>query len=379
MKPPHPALARVLKVVCYSLPGLLGYWYGSHHPQAPTPGDLADLRPSPAVVLGQSRSELGDEDLTGALRPQAAGVPDRPPAPSAGRGSLRQRLWEASEGLEAMDSSQLLRRLREMAAQPASPETPLLQGLVTAELAERDPQMALSFAASLAAEQRPAAEQLALSVWMKHDPAAASAYFTEHLDDFGVLSAGQRAAAGSIAAQWAQSDPHAARRWAEELPEEVRVEALVPIMAELGRTHPEEVVEAINAAEPGYERSQLMAALVSERAGQVPQATAAWVLGIGDPSEQSEAASTLARTWAKSDLTSAAGWAAALSPGPARDAAINSLLEVPAFRQDPGIAEAWAASIEDRALREAALQRVASRWQILGPAGPPANETDPAR
>lgn len=363
------AVTLLLIATAGALPGIVGYRYGFQH------GADLTLR----AITQQRSSEPGSPDRPSGAKGQNFGSREEAPAhpteptwtpqhQNPNRDSLGQSLIQAHENLATMNAAQILEALKTLKSGAPSPESDLIQQLMTAHLAQRDPELALGFAATLTGDQQRGAVRTALGVWTQTDPVRASEYFRENLNDFGVLDAGQRDAAKAIASQWGKSNPEAALQWAQALPEEVRLDALLPVMSELARSQPDRVVEAINDAEPGYERNQLIEKLVAERSATAPQETAEWIRGITDPNEQSQAASHVVQGWAKTDPASATKWVSSLAGGITRDSAIGTLVDSPAFRENPQTAIQWASSIQDEGTRANASLRITSRWEILDPA-----------
>ena len=282
-------------------------------------------------------------------------------------GTFSELLLRLSHDLETLDTAQLIKALGQLQEQPGGVERLLSQQLMMTRLAQIDPLIALSYAGSLGGEQRKTSEMTVLGTWTKSDPLGAAGYFSEHADDFGVLDSGQRGAAETIASQWAQADPTAALQWAQSLAEEVRGDALTPIITRLGAQNRDRAIEAINASTEGSQRTEMLQALVSDRGRVAPKETADWVRAFPSTEDQGNAASSLVTSWIQSDLPAAADWVKSLGQGPVRDDALRSLLDAPQLRQAPEMAALWASSIEDDTLREEVLNIIAIRWELLGP------------
>ena len=306
--------------------------------------ELARTNPVPATAQGRS----------GKSRP-------------GGMSPFSDLLQSLSRDLETMDSAQLIKALAGLQDQPPGVERLLSQQLMMTRLAQIDPLMALSYAGALSEDQRRTSESTVLGTWTKTAPVGAAAYFTQHADDFGLLDAGQRGAAETIAAQWAQTNPTAALQWAQGLPEEVRADAMAPIITRLSAQNPDRAIAVINASAEGSQRTEMLQSLVTERGRLAPQETADWVRGIPDAQDQGNAAASLVNSWMQTDIASAAEWVKSLGEGPVRDAAVRTLLESPQLRQSPELAALWASSIEDDALREQVFNIIAVRWDVLGP------------
>ena len=343
-----------------ALPGVISYHYGFHQGADQTRRLLA-----PSGFVG-SMPTPGHASLT-TTYPNSGSSIVAQPSSNSGWDSGSDRLIRAHERLAGMDASQILAELQQLGSTDGSPESELIQQLMAAHLAQSNPALAVGYATSLTGDQKKRTAQTVLGVWTQTDPAKASEYFSEHLDQFGILDSGQREAAKTIAAEWGKADPESALDWAQSLPEEVRLDAWLPVMQAIARTQPDRVVEAINHAGSDYERQQLMQQLVAERSASAPQDTAAWIQGISDSNERSQAAAQVAQTWAKSDLNGVLTWVGTLTKGTTRDAAISALVDSPTFRRNPQVAMQWAASIQEEETRWNAIQRVASRWEILDP------------
>ncbi len=271
--------------------------------------------------------------------------------------------------LEGLDAEGVLKALRELSIAPPGMERSLDQQIMVGRLAELQPGTALGYAASITGEARKAAEVTAMSTWIDQDPAASSQYFATHLNDFGFLEERQREVAGAMAARWARTDPTASLAWAQSLPEEVRGDALRPILHQLGSTDPATVLGLINGLDPGYERTEMIEALIQVRGTGAPRETAEWIQLFGGGEEQGRAATVLIDSWARTDLSAAASWVNRLELGPVRDAGIQALMEAPGFLRSPEAAMPWIAGIQDANTRAESLRVALLRWEATDPAG----------
>lgn len=92
-----------------------------------------------------------------------------------------------------------------------------------------------------------------------------------------------------------------------------------------------------------------------------PEAAVEWSRQL-DAGEMKRAIDIAVTEWARLDSEAPAGYLGNLDPGPARDHGIAAYVEV-LSSQDLNAISGWANLIQDSALREASLLRVASDWR----------------
>jgi hypothetical protein len=92
-----------------------------------------------------------------------------------------------------------------------------------------------------------------------------------------------------------------------------------------------------------------------------PEAAVEWSRQL-DAGEMKRAIDIAVTEWARLDSEAPAGYLGNLDPGPARDHGIAAYVEV-LSSQDLNAISGWANWIQDSALREASLLRVASDWR----------------
>lgn len=310
-----------------------------------------------AGVRWSSPSPSGE--TTGSLGPARAASPATSLKSQAGAaaGSIwQERLLSRLQGAGSLDERGLLSALRSLDTSAPDATTVPARHILLALLAEKEPETAVSYAESRPAAERSATALTAYAAWATHDPEKAAQYFAQNGDDFGTLSTAQRETAGVLAAAWAARDPDAAAAWIDSLPEDQRGVAQGQLITTVNKTDPQRAAAFINDMDEGYGRTELIQSLTREQAGRAPEKTAAWVLSIDGDIEQKAAASTLVSAWAARDISAAAAWTAALPAGPSRDAAATALILSPAFMPaDRATTFAWAVSIRDQTLRNAAL------------------------
>lgn len=359
---PPPTLVNKL-VVSHLLVGCLAYSAAIHF-RSDSPSKVTQ----PLSCSGTPKGSGRLAPLPGpAALSKAGSSADGAPLPAY---SALLSYWDTTgRAIRGWTADQVLESLRALTTEPMGPEKTFSQQLLLSRLTEIDPMLALSYASSLPAPDNQTSELNILGTWARLDPVAAATHFVENANDFGILNDRQRAAARTIAQQWAQTNPLEAFEWANRLPEEVQIDALGPVIAKLSLTQSDRVIEAINERPPGPERTEMITQMAAERTHHAPQQTADWAANLTDPEERDEATAAVVARWANTDLSAAATWVRSQPAGPTRDTALRSLLESASFRENPALALRWTDSIQDENSRQEVVASIVNRWEVVDPDG----------
>lgn len=343
MKPRRIALV----VVSNLLVGVLGFWIGTQRSLTTlTEAAQASSRHEQTPISATLSRSSSERNVNSSRAITSPSVKNGPPA-----NTLRGRFAAVLQGVEKMDDRSVLQALKALRHLPEHPDKQLAQQVMLARYGELDPETALSYVSTLVGKDYREGTATVLSAWTAQDPEAASAYFQENLDDFGVVDAHQKALAGTIASEWTRQDADAALDWAASLPPEVSGEAYGQVAAELVRQDPAQAVAALDTLETGFERAEMLESMVRQWAYVDPQAAAAWMLDATQGTDQLAATTQLMNAWMDTDPMSASTWLSQLENGPVKDQAIVALTQSRAVARDPEAAAAWSAAIEDPSVR----------------------------
>lgn len=231
--------------------------------------------------------------------------------------------------VKGMDAKGIEAAMAEVRGMPRGMDMFMAANLLTARYAEIDPKAALGFVSEAGGMERMMGTGSILRSWAAKDPKAAGEYVTGTILEEGSQDgwALQRTI-GSVASEWAKSDPEAALAWAKSLPEDVSGNAL------------ESVIEHFTSQDP-------------EKAAEV-------AMGLeGD--KKIEALQSIADQWSRTDPEAAVAWAEGLE-GDARDRALEEALQGLAYKDPAAAVDYLANTITDAEERDSLLPDVASRW-----------------
>jgi len=162
------------------------------------------------------------------------------------------------------------------------------------------------------------------------------------------------------AVQWAATDPQAASRWAEKVPdEELRAQLLTGIATAWGESDSLAAAElALRTLPAGRQQDDAVVGIVQRWVQTEPEAAATWVLDFPAGSLRETALENLVKIWADQDLPQATRWLTGLATGASRDQAVAVYVTeiAPSF---PAVAWQWAATIGDATLRDHQLAALA--------------------
>ena len=299
-------------------------------------------------------------------------------------------------------------------------------GLLMGRYAEIDPERALTYVGKQGGMERGFGTSSILRTWAASDPRAAADYLTNNVLGGGGDDWMLRRTAGSLASEWAKQDSDAALAWANNLPDEVKGDAMNNIVEQLtsqdpleaakvamgfegeqrerslrtiadqwSRNSPEDAVkwaesltvegktqaleEAVESwvgkdtdAAVAYmakmdqgERDTIMKEVVEQwgRKGAEAQPEAAeWVASQPEGKGKVDATGEIVGQWMRSDSEAASTWLGGQPEGDAKDRGISALLRDRSVREDPEVAVAWADEISNQEMRSEQVERSARSW-----------------
>jgi hypothetical protein len=236
--------------------------------------------------------------------------------------------------------------------------------------ASRDPAAALKWAGGLETEKmRKDASAQILRSWADSAPDKAAAASVDIAD-----ADTRRQARTAIAETWARKSPQEALEWASSLPPEDRFSALAKVWtatanddpAKSGRQLADALPDAagINGATDGLSNSA--GAVARTWTAKDPGEAAAWAANLTAGKARDAALAGVAAQWAETDQAAASQWVKSLPNGSSRDEAVGSLVNAIAAG-DPEAALQWAASVENADKQLALLKSTLATWKGFNP------------
>ncbi|MDB6069997.1 MAG: hypothetical protein JWL81_1168 [Verrucomicrobiales bacterium] len=257
------------------------------------------------------------------------------------------------------------------AALPPSANSVEAASRVAAQWAEKNPAEAIAWAATLESEKaRQDATAAALTRWADQDPEKAAGASGDIADENA-----RRTARNKIAGAWAQKSPAEAEKWAASLPEADRFSALASVWNATASDDPAKNAASLAAALPQAAGIDAANASLAQSAGTIakawvsenPQAAAGWAAQLPEGKARDSAMAAVADQWATTDTMGASTWINQLPQGPSRDEAASKLIEK-ITPTDPAAAFTWAANIQDPDKQLASLKSTINAWKIYNPA-----------
>jgi hypothetical protein len=189
-----------------------------------------------------------------------------------------------------------------------------------------------------------------MTTWAGSDPASALDWV------FANEARLDRALAKSIVAQAASRDPRTAVEFLDHATPMMRSALIEEVGLPLARQDPTRATKWIEQfqGEPGYES---MAARVISESARTDPSGAGRMLSAAPNSVQDRAAGSVAASWARKDLNSAAEWVGGLSSSAARSNATMAVAAVWVAR-DPAAAQVWATTLPPGEARDRALSTI---------------------
>jgi len=234
-------------------------------------------------------------------------------------------------------------------------KTDALNGLV-ATWAARDFNEALTWAKELTGNESQDMVLLRLSRrWWQTDPNAAWK-FAQNLPE------GQDRLAITLASYAMENNPKATAVWAANLSDGSRKDRIITSLTAMwAENEPQAAAEYVVGLPISPMRDEAVISVVSAWAAQDPAKVANWVTEFPEGQTREYAIENVAIRWAATDPTAAAKWLDNELTGRDRDMAIRAgatgLIE-----SHPEIAVEWMAAIQNRPMRDNQMERVASLW-----------------
>jgi hypothetical protein len=178
------------------------------------------------------------------------------------------------------------------------------------------------------------------------DPAAAAAKLATLTIDTSTPT-GQNAflsMANQIASNWADSDPTAALNWAANLTGAARQGALSSTLTTVANSDPASAWNIVMSMSPNDPAQQALIGSVANSWARTDPASATDLLGSLDPAQLVNTVGTLSNSWLRDDPQAASEWIDTLPTSPARDVAVQNLINTQG-QYDLTSGMAWAGTI----------------------------------
>jgi hypothetical protein len=226
---------------------------------------------------------------------------------------------------------------------------------IVAELAKKDLTRAIAWTDRLTGETRERAIGSLINEWSQTDPAAAVGYASALPQSKSRTDLLRR----SVPA-WSIHDPEAALAWTRTLQSEDRNKIATETARALRVFDPQRAVAWLDLIENPTSRDHTMQEIVGALAGVDGPGAVALATTLSE-GRQTDAFSSIARSWAFNDYQATGNWIQTLQPGRARDAAIEAYVSV-IDGLDIQAATQWATTIETPELRDRATSSAFRRW-----------------
>jgi hypothetical protein len=236
--------------------------------------------------------------------------------------------------------------------------------------ATRDPAAALKWAAGLETEvMRKDASARVLQTWADSAPDKAAAASGEIAD-----ADTRRQSRSAIAEAWARKSPQEALEWAATLPAEDRYGALSKIWSVTAADNPahsgEQLANALRETGGISEAANSLTASAGDVAktwtAKNPGEAAAWAAALTEGKARDAALAGVAAQWAEADQTAASRWVQSLPAGNSRDEAVGSLVNAIAAG-DPEAALQWSATVGNADKQLALMKGTLTTWKGFNP------------
>jgi len=150
--------------------------------------------------------------------------------------------------------------------------------------------------------------------------------------------------AGQIASNWATSDPTAAMDWAASLSGPARQNALSSTLNTVANSDPAAAWNAVMSMSPDDPDQSALIGTVANDWARTDPASATDLLGYLNPAQLVNTVSALSNSWLREDPQVASEWINTLPTSPARDAAVQNLINTQG-QYDLTSGMAWAGTI----------------------------------
>lgn len=286
------------------------------------------------------------------------------------------------------------RRWSDQSSQPATPDGERSLAALIEELADRDPQRAISLATQPAnLRLRAALLRAAMKGWGRAHAAAA----VEWAEAQGVMDRSQAIAATlqgavenpesavQVTTALMQRNPHCALEYGNDLisalteagrfeqaatfaasgAAECREGWLLTAFSRWAEFQPETAAAAAARLADTNSKSTAMNSVVVGWAPTNPQALIEFSQRNLSPEQQGAALSNAIAFWAESDVAAAANWINQHAPGPVADSGVATIALSPKLTGNPQLALDWAQNISNPQLRADTLLTVVERWAAV--------------
>ena len=237
-----------------------------------------------------------------------------------------------------------------------------LAGRIVFELAKKDLTSAIAWSERLTGQAHGRAVRVLIDEWSQIDPAAAVAYASGLPQSISRLDVLTR----SVPA-WSIHDPEAALAWTKTLQAEDRNKVATETARALREFDPQRAVSWLDLIENPTSRDHTMQEIVGALASVDGPGAVALAAKLSE-ARQTDAFSSIARSWAFNDYQATGNWIQTLQPGRARDAAIEAYVSV-IDGLDIQAATQWATAIETPEVRDRATASAFRRWMQEKPEG----------
>ncbi len=258
--------------------------------------------------------------------------------------------WVEHEGNELVSLPKAL-ALLDLVSEPVARQTVL--ATIATNWSKADPAAALAWAQGLSGEENTAAVGAVLDTWAKSNPAAAAAFLenTSKADQY--LSA-----APAIAQSLAATDPTAALKFADSLPEgRFKNKATGDVLMTMAKNNFNAAWDYAITMPLRPSQGTAMVNLVRFQAEKNP-AQAALLLAQVPAALQVEAIAKLAAVWVKQDPPAFTTWLNTLPAGDLRDAAIIQLVGSIQTKKDLAGVQSWVNVVSNPAIKANLLRQL---------------------
>lgn len=252
---------------------------------------------------------------------------------------------------------------------PAKSMPSHMRGSLITQLARVDPEKALGVAlASKSANVANTGVANTFKALAAADPDAALQRLTSIPE--GAL---RDAAFSSIASTWSETDPKGALRWAGNLQDDKRIDAICKIIPNLADSDSQAsaklITSLISKSDANVSESVITATtgLIEKWSRADASSAAIWAESLPQGSTKSRAYQSLTKQWLAQDREKASAWVNSLPKGEMRDVGVNQIIAA-TQHTEPDTAFKWASSLSNSSQRLSRLRSVVRRWKNTDPA-----------
>ncbi|MDG2125477.1 MAG: hypothetical protein P8J87_17365, partial [Verrucomicrobiales bacterium] len=169
-------------------------------------------------------------------------------------------------------------------------------------------------------------------------------------------------AIAEVSDAWASQDPDAALTWAATLDGEERHQATRQSLDALTDIDPQQAATYLESITDAGEQARLLTTVAGSWAETQPAEAATWLADRPESDGKTDAMGWVAWHWTNADPQAASTWLIDQPESQSRDRAIGSLAKA-TFESDPAAAVTWAAQITDPQTRDQSLTRGLTEWE----------------